>query len=117
LEISGKRYPGTPDLWNLLTAKGRPVLGLATEKDKRNYEEIMVNSGAIRSSKDPERPVGNNWGYKWQNIIKPIWVKYEKKTKEEAKLEAKQNAKKSETSTEKNKKQRRLSPKRSKRFV
>ena len=59
----------------------------------------MVKSGAIRSTKDPERPAGNNKGYKWQNIIKPIWDKCEKKPKEEAK----QNAKKSETSTEKNK--------------
>jgi len=43
-----------------LTAKGKPVLGLATEKDMRNYEEIMVNSGAMRSRNDPEKPAGNN---------------------------------------------------------
>ena len=36
LEISGKRYPGTPGLWNLLTAKGKPVMGLATEDTALN---------------------------------------------------------------------------------
>ena len=84
LEISGKRYPGTPGLWNLLTAKGKPVMGLATEEDMRNYEEIMVNFGAMRRRNDPEKPASNK-GYKWQNTIKPIWDKYEKKTKQKAK--------------------------------
>jgi len=88
---SGKRYPGTPGLWNLLTAKGKPVLGLATEKDMINYEEIMVNSGAKRSRNNPEKPAGNNRGYKWQNIIKPIWEKYEKKTKQKAKRKKKKH--------------------------
>jgi len=72
LEISGKRYPGTPGPWNLLTAKGKPVLGLATEEDMKKYEEIMVNSGAMRRRNDPEKPAANK-GHKWQNIIKPIW--------------------------------------------
>ena len=54
------------------------MLGLATEEDMRNYEEIMVNSGAMRRRNDPETPAANK-GYKWQNIIKPIWDKCEKK--------------------------------------
>jgi len=55
----------------LLTAKGKPVLGLATEEDMRNYEEIMVNSRAMRRRNDPEKPAANK-GYKWRNIMKPV---------------------------------------------
>ena len=56
----------------------KPVLGLATEEDKKNYEEIMPNSEAMRNRKNPQRPAPNK-GYKWQNIIRPMWNKYEKK--------------------------------------
>ena len=41
LVVGGKRYAATRGLWDLLVMK-RPVLGLATEEDKKNYEEIMV---------------------------------------------------------------------------
>jgi len=54
-----------------LTAKGKPVLGLATEEDMRNYEEIMVNSRAMKRRNDPEKPAANK-GYKWRNIMKPV---------------------------------------------
>jgi len=57
----------------------------------RNYEEVMVNSGAMRSKNNPEKPAGNNRGYKWQNIIKPIWEKYEKKPKQKAKRKKKRD--------------------------
>jgi len=58
----------------------KPVLGLATEEDMRNYEQIMLNSEAMRNRKNPQRPAANK-GYKWQNIIRPMWNKYEKKQK------------------------------------
>jgi len=41
----------------------KAVLGLATEEDMRNYEEIMLNSEAIRNRKNPQRPAANK-GYK-----------------------------------------------------
>jgi len=68
----------------------KPVLGLATEEDMRNYEEIMLNSEAMRNRKIPQKPAANK-GYKWQNIIRPMWNKYEKKTKEKAKRQQKKN--------------------------
>jgi len=37
LVIGGKRYAGSRGLWDLLVMK-RPVVGLATEEDKKNYE-------------------------------------------------------------------------------
>jgi len=50
LVIGGKRYAGTPDLWDLLVMKS-PVVGFATEEDKKNYEEIMVETGTMRNKK------------------------------------------------------------------
>jgi len=34
----------------------------------------------MRNRKNPQRPAASK-GYKWQNIIRPMWNKYEKKTK------------------------------------
>jgi len=75
--IDGNKYKGTKGLWGLITMK-KTVLGLATEEDMRNYEEIMLNSEAMRKKKIPQRPAANK-GYKWQIITRPMWNKYEKK--------------------------------------
>jgi len=64
------------------------VLGLATEEDKKNYEEIMLSSEAMRNRKNPQRPTANK-GYKLQNIIRAMWNKYEKKTKQKVKCQQK----------------------------
>ena len=61
----------------------KTVLGLATEEDLRNYEEMMLNSEAMRNKKITQRPAANK-GYKWQNITRPMWNKYEKKNKAES---------------------------------
>ena len=37
----------------------KTVLGLATEEDMRNYEEIMLNSEPLRNRKNPQRPAAN----------------------------------------------------------
>jgi len=66
----------------------KPVLGLAIEEDMRNYEQIMHNSEAMRNRKNPQRPAANK-GYKLQNIIRPMWNKYEKKTKKKVKRQQK----------------------------
>jgi len=52
LVIGGKRYTGTQGLWDLLVMK-KTVVGLVTEEDKKNYEEIMVETEAMRNRKNP----------------------------------------------------------------
>ena len=71
----------------MITIK-KTVLGLATEEDMRNNEQIMLNSEAMRNKKNPQRPAANK-GYQWQNIVRPIWNNYEKKSKQKAKRERK----------------------------
>ena len=104
--INGEKYKGTEDLWELVTLK-EPKTGAYDDEDMKKYVEIMVSTNAMKNLKDPNRPAANN-GYKRQEIIEPIWVKYVKKTK--------QMWRKSETPTEKNTRSR-LSPKWPKRLV
>ena len=87
LVIGGKRYAGTRGLWDLLVMK-RPVVGLATEEDKKNYEEIMVETVAVRNRKNPRKPVVNR-SNKWENFIRPIWEKHVQKPKQKVKRQQK----------------------------
>ena len=93
--IGGKKCAGTRGLWDLLVMK-RPVVGLATEEDKKNYEEIMVETGAMRNRKNPQKPAENR-GHKWENFIKPLCEKHaqhknKKKTKAQGFLPSDPNA-------------------------
>ena len=87
LVIGGKRYAGTRGLWDLLVMK-RPIVGLATEEDKKNYEEIMTETGAMRNRKNPQKPAANK-GYKWETFIRPIWEKHVQKPKQKVKRQQK----------------------------
>jgi len=87
LVIGGKRYAGTRGLWYLLVMK-RPVVGLATEEDKKNYEEIMTETGAMGNRKNPQKPAANR-GYKWETLIKPIWEKHVQKPKQKVRRQQK----------------------------
>ena len=58
LVIDGNKYKGMKGLWDMITMK-KTVLGLATEEDMRNYEQIMLNSEAMRNKKNPKRPAAN----------------------------------------------------------
>ena len=87
LVIGGKKCAGTRGLWDLLVMK-RPVVGLATEEDKKNYEEIMVETGAMRNRKNPQKPAANR-GHKWENFIKPLCEKHAQKPKQKAKRQHK----------------------------
>ena len=104
--INGKKCKGTAGLWEFVTLK-EPKTGAYDDEDMKKYVEIMVSTNAMKNPKDPNRPAANN-GHKWQEIKEPIWVKYVKNPK--------QNAKNSETPTEKNTRSR-LSTTQSKRFV
>jgi len=79
LIIDDKRYSGTQGLCDFIVMKN-PEVGFATEEDKKNYEEIMVNSGAMRHPNHPDKPFANI-GYRWQTVMKPIWSEHVKKNK------------------------------------
>lgn len=76
LIIDGDRYPGSPGLWSLITSK-RPLDGSYNEEDLESYSVIMRRTNAIRSEKNPNRPKLNT-GFKWKELLKPIWNEQKK---------------------------------------
>jgi len=95
LVMNGKRYRGTPGLWQLIKMK-EPEPGFPTKEDEKNYGQIMFKADAIRHPKNPNSPYESN-SFKWKKFIKPIWDEYKKKKKKKkAKREAKRKMKKTQ---------------------
>jgi len=68
LVVNGKRYRGTPGLWQLITMK-EPEPGFPTKEDEKNYGEILFKADAIRHPKNPNSPYESN-SFKWMNMRK-----------------------------------------------
>ena len=81
IEKTGERFEGTPGLWRLIMFKNPKNY---TDKDYNNYEYLMMKTNAIHVGNNPNnrRAKGNYKGYKWENILSPIWEKIKKKHKE-----------------------------------
>ena len=79
LEVGGAIYDGTPGLWNLIISK-RPDPEIYTDDDYENYKNLNIQTNNLFKNNDPyiSSPKGNHLGYKWNNIIKPIWEKIPK---------------------------------------
>ena len=74
IEETGERFEGTPGLWKLIMFKNPKGY---TDKDYDNYEYLMMKTNAIHVDDNPNnrRAKGNYRGYKWENIVGPIWYK------------------------------------------
>ena len=69
--IDNKSYQGSPGLWELIVAKN-PNRDLYSPVDYENYKRILIQTDAIQSGKNPNRPKSNR-GAKWKKVIKNIW--------------------------------------------
>ena len=70
--IHGKRYVGTPGLWELIV-KNEPY-EIYDNNDFQTYAEILVKTDAMRRNNDPTEPHPKaSRSKKWMNIVKPIW--------------------------------------------
>ena len=73
--VGEKEYEGTPGLWELITMK-KPDDRVYTDEDYEDYAEIMINTNALKRDNDGEsRTPKSNKGWKWNNLLKPIWAK------------------------------------------
>ena len=71
--VGEREYEGTPGLWELITMK-KPYA--YDDEDYDNYAEIMINTNALKRANDGEsRTPKSNKGWKWNNLLKPIWAK------------------------------------------
>ncbi len=74
--VGGKKYDGTPNLWELIMEKN-PDKKLVKSAEYKDYEETMLNTKAIFSSNNPNKPRSSG-GDKYNNILKPMWNEYKK---------------------------------------
>ena len=81
-KIEDKEYPGTSGLWSLIMDDNPQEF---TEDDYLNYGRILKQTNTIFQKNNPKQNrAKSSGGYKWKNLIKPIWedIKKQKKEKE-----------------------------------
>ena len=64
-------YRGTPGLWELIVSKD-PNRDLYTPIDFENYKRILIETDAMRSPKNPNKPKSNK-GTKWTLLRDNVW--------------------------------------------
>ena len=69
--IDNRAYQGSPGLWELIVARD-PNRDLYNPIDHENYKRILIQTDAMQSEKNPNRPKSNK-GNKWKKVIKNIW--------------------------------------------
>ena len=69
--IGDKTYHGTVGLWELIT-KNDPDETLYNDEDVKNYREIVLDTRAIESDSNPNKPKASR-STKCRELIKPIW--------------------------------------------
>src|SRR5688572_7143515 len=74
IKVGNKTYVGTPGLWALLTLEKPTNFNV---NDLNNYGEIMWTTRAMEHPDNPNKVLSSR-GYKYKNIIKPIWEMYAK---------------------------------------
>ena len=85
--IDDKTFEGTPGLWGLITLKNPENY---TEKDLSKYQQLVLLTNTAYRNNDPTQNYPKqSRGYKWKNIIKPIWeaIKQQKENEDEDKYE------------------------------
>ena len=77
--IDDKTYPGTAGLWELIT-KNDPDETIYNDEDVKNYGEIVLDTRAIESDSNPNKPKASR-RTKYRELIKPIWDEVKLKNK------------------------------------
>ena len=83
--IEGKKYIGSPGLWELITSNNPQNF---TEDDYINYINLLVQTNSIYQGNNPNNtnPKSSS-SNKWKNLISPVWehIRESKKPPEEEK--------------------------------
>ena len=76
IQIGDKVYPGTPGLWELIMYDNPQKF---TEEDFINYGDLLIQTNTIYQKNNPnQNRAKSSGGFKWNNIIKPIWKRIKK---------------------------------------
>ena len=75
--IEGVEYEGTRGLWELIMSNEPRNF---TEEDFTNYGELLIQTNTIYQNNNPnQNRAKSSGGYKWNNLIKPIWEEVKKR--------------------------------------
>ena len=87
--IEGKKYDGSPGLWELITSNNPQNF---TEKDYINYINLLVQTNTIYQGNDPNntKPKSSG-GSKWNKLISPIWEEIKPKKEKKKKKKRQQD--------------------------
>ena len=87
--IEGKKYIGSPGLWELITSNNPQKF---TEEDYINYINLLVQTNTIYQGNDPKntKPKSSG-GSKWNNLIGPIWEEIKPKKEKKKKKKRQQD--------------------------
>ena len=87
--IEGKKYDGSPGLWELITSNNPQKF---TEEDYLNYINLLVQTNTIYQGNDPKntKPKSSG-GSKWNNLISPIWEQIKPKKEKKKKKKRQQD--------------------------
>ncbi|XP_065664652.1 uncharacterized protein LOC136086287 [Hydra vulgaris] len=69
ITVDGKKYEGTPGLWELVT-KFKPDKEVYSTEDLKNYREILIKTDALITDKGKVR---SSRSEKYNELISPIW--------------------------------------------
>ena len=71
--IDDEKFRGTDGLWELIM-ENRPNPKNYEKEDLDNYGKLLLKTNALRRNFNPDNPNPRaSGGYKWTNILKPIW--------------------------------------------
>ena len=77
IQIGNTVYPGTPGLWELIMYDNPQKF---TEEDFINYGYLLKQTNTMYQKNNPNQNRAKTYrGFKWNNIIKPIWEGIKKK--------------------------------------
>lgn len=72
IHVANKKYKITPGLKELLLRKN-PKISLVNLNDKLAYKEILIATNAHKRDFDPTGQIKGDKGFKYSNIIKPLF--------------------------------------------
>ena len=73
IKKNGERFEGTPGLWELIMSNN-PIN--YTQKDYDDYHDLIIMTNVLHRNDDEDNPnPKSSRGYKWVNVLSPIWFR------------------------------------------
>ena len=72
--IDDEKFEGTPNLWNLIMLKDPPISKDYTQKDMRDYANILTKTHVLHQGNNPNNPYPkSSKSEKWNRLLSKVW--------------------------------------------